>query len=133
MAFKSAPHGSYSHGHVSLYPGCNPQPSDEELNLEVGTMMDGSDEGTPGNARGLPSCGKKTEEHYQSRLTVQCVEMIFEQTQVPTCVVDEVMVLGRRYGLWAAIAAADCVLCAFEEGLEWGKYEAAKEAREHAR
>ena len=95
--------------------------------------MDGSYEGTPGNARGFPSCGKETEEQYQSRLTVQCVEMIFAQTQILASVVDEVMSLGRRYGLWAAIAAADCVLCAFEEGLEWGKYEAAQEGREHAR
>ena len=88
--------------------------------------MDGIDEMTPGNARGLPPCGKETEEDYQARLTVQCVEMIFAQTQIPACVVDEVMDLGRRYGLWAVIAAADIVLCAFESGKEWGKYEAAR-------
>ncbi len=89
-------------------------------------MMDGIYEMTPGNARGLQSCGNETEEQYQARLTVQCVEMIFAQTQIPASVVDEVMSLGRRYGLWAAIAAADIVLCAFESGKEWGKYEAAR-------
>jgi hypothetical protein len=88
--------------------------------------MDGIYEGTSGNSRGLPSCGNETEEQYQARLTVQCVEMIFAQTQIPASVVDEVMGLGRRYGLWAAIAAADIVLCAFDSGKEWGKYEAAR-------
>ena len=95
--------------------------------------MDGIYEGTPGTAQGLQLCERETEEHYQARLTVQCVEMIFAQTQIPASVVDEVMSLGRRYGLWAAIAAADIVLCAFESGKEWGKYEAAQEGREHAR
>jgi len=89
-------------------------------------VMDGIYEGTPGNARGLQPCGKETEEQYQARLTVQCVEMIFAQTQIPASVVDEVMDLSRRYGLWAAIAAADIVLCAFESGREWGRYEAVR-------
>ena len=88
--------------------------------------MEGIYEMTLGNARGLQPCGNETEEQYHARLTVQCVEMIFAQTQIPASVVDEVMGLGWRYGLWAAIAAADIVLCAFESGKERGKYEAAR-------
>ena len=49
---------------------------------------------TPGNARGLQPCGNETEEQYQARLTVQCVEMIFAQTQIPASVVDEAVQHG---------------------------------------
>ncbi|HVB25848.1 MAG TPA: hypothetical protein VNG51_28175 [Ktedonobacteraceae bacterium] len=58
----------------------------------------------------------ETDEQYQERLVVQCLEELFGRTQVPVSVTGRVWEVIERHGVWAGLAVSKLVIDAFEAG-----------------
>jgi len=58
----------------------------------------------------------ETEEQYQERVVVQCLNELFLRIQMPRSLIDGVWEIVERHGVWAALAATKLVVDAFEAG-----------------
>lgn len=62
----------------------------------------------------------ETDEQYQERVVIQCLEELFRRTQVPVSVTGRVWEVIERHGVWTGLAVSKLVIDAFEAGRKWG-------------
>jgi CYTH domain-containing protein len=74
-------------------------------------------------AHPLEQLDDETDQQYQERLTVQCLEELFKRTQVPSSITGKVWEVIERHGVWAGLAVAKLVIDAFEAGIRWSSKE----------
>lgn len=58
----------------------------------------------------------ETEQQYQERLVVLCLDQLFRHTQLPKSIAGNVWEIIERHGVWAGLATAKLVVDAFEAG-----------------
>lgn len=67
-------------------------------------------------AHALEQLIDETDQQYQERLAVQCIEELFKRTQVPSSITGKIWEVIERHGVWAGLAVTKLVIDAFEAG-----------------